>query len=293
MTDFLLLRMASVTAVALVYMLFDLLNKRNIPTIIAYSTLAYGALLTALLFSPSAIGISALIAAAILGFGYLVYRAGQLGAADVIEFAAISLMLPLQGVPALLGSVPQLGLPFVLSVFIATGIAALIFASAYYLPKVRGSSGKPMLSMVRKSDVLKGLLFSVTYVALMLSMELTMHVGAYGMAVLVVLLVGSFLIAAFNRPIVAAMVREITPKKMEEGDMIAVNMMDKALLKKAEGKVRGFGRLATGDLIKELRREFPQTGFPVYVNAMPLALPIFIGVVASILFGNLILLIVY
>ncbi len=293
MTDFMLLRLVSVAAVALIYMLFDLLNKRNIPTIIAYATLAYGALLTVMLFNLSAAMISTLIAVAILGFGYFVYKLGQLGAADVIEFAAIALILPVQSAPMLLGSIPQLGLPFVLSVFIATGISALIFASAYYLPKARGSSGKPILQLVRRSDILKGILFSIAYAALMLSMELAIHISVYGMVVLLALLLGSFFIAAFNRPIAAAMVKDITPRQMENGDMIAVNMMDKALLDRVGKRVRGFGRLATDELIKKLRNEFPQTKFPVYVNAMPLALPIFAGVVASILFGNLILLVVY
>ncbi len=293
MTDFLLLRLASVIVIAIVYMLFDLLNKRNIPTIVAYATLAYGALLTVMLLNLSAIGISALIAAVVLGFGYVVYRAGQLGAADVIEFAAISLILPIQGTPVLLGAIPQLGLPFMLSVFIATGISALVFASVYYLPRARGISGKPVLRLVKKPDIFKGVLFSLAYVALIVSMELTLHVSAYGMAVLLVLLVGSFLIALFNKPIAAAMMKEITPGKMEEGDMIAVSMMEKDTLEKVHKKVRGFGRLATEELIKELRTKFPRMKFPVYVNAMPLALPIFTGVIASVLFGNLILLVVY
>ncbi len=293
MADFLLLRLASVAVVALVYMLFDLFNRRNIPNIVAYATLAYGMLLTLLLFNFYEIGISALIAVAILGLGYFVYRIGQLGAADVIEFAAISMMLPIQNVPALLGSVPQLGLPFALTVFVGTGISALVFASVYYLPRARRIAKRPLLSMVKKADIFKGTLFSLAYVILMLSMAITVHISAYGIAVMLVLLVGSFLIAAFNRPIAVAMVSEIKPGRMEEGDMIAINMMDKALENSVTRKVHGFGRLATTTLIKELRREFPETRFPVYVNAMPLALPIFAGVIASLLFGNLILLVVY
>src|SRR5208283_86630 len=128
--ELLVLRLVSLVAIALVYMLFDLFNKRNIPELFAYGSVAYGLLLTVLYLNASAIAFSVAIAAVVLGLGYLVYRAGYLGAGDVFEFAALSLILPFQAVPLLL-NIPQFGIPFIVSVFMGGGIAALVAVPLY------------------------------------------------------------------------------------------------------------------------------------------------------------------
>ncbi len=42
--------------------------------------------------------------------------------------------------------------------------------------------------------------------------------------------------------------------------------------------------------MEQMKKKAPREKIPVYKNAIPLAAPIFIGTVLSILFGNLILL---
>ena len=82
------------------------------------------------------------------------------------------------------------------------------------------------------------------------------------------------------------MVARVYTRQLEDGDIIAFNMMS-ASEKKYFSKYRGFERLATAELIGRLRNA--RRKLPVYKNAAPLAVFILIGVVASLLFGNIVL----
>ncbi len=54
----------------------------------------------------------------------------------------------------------------------------------------------------------------------------------------------------------------------------------------------GFDRLVTPGIIGLMKKKGVRTKFPVYRKAMPLALPIFAGVIISLLIGNIIFLII-
>lgn len=283
-------RVAAVVVIALVYMLFDLFNSRNVPSMFAYATLGFGTVFTILYLNVSAIMISLGIAAVIGALGYLVYRAGQLGGADVIEFAAISMILPLQPAPYL-SSIFQFNLPFIISVFIATGVVALALIPLYYIPMARSSLRKSMWSYVDRSAIFKGAVLTVAYLAFLLFLVFATNAGVIGLLIVVVVMISSILTMTFERPITDSMVERIPAGKFEEGDMIALNMMNEKEIGEMKRKIRGFGRLVTLRVIGEMKRKKVTRKFPVYRKAMPLALPIFIGIVLSLLFGNLLLLI--
>ncbi len=286
--ELLVLRLVSLVAIALVYMLFDLFNKRNIPELFAYGSVAYGLLLTVLYLNASAIAFSVVIATVVLGLGYLVYRAGYLGAGDVFEFAALSLILPFQAVP-LLFNIPQFGIPFIVSVFMGGGIAALVAVPLYYIPraKVRGMRiGKE----IGRKDLLKALAVGAVYLVFAAFLIFEVGVGVAGIALLILMMLGSVSVVLFEKPITMSMVKYLNYKGIEEGDMIAINLMTRSAIDRMRAKVKGFDRLATKRLIGQLRGKRITLKIPVYKNAIPLAAPIFVGVVASILLGNVILL---
>ena len=79
--DLLVLRVIVFAVLAFAYMMFDVLNNRNVPSYFAYASLVVGAAFTVLYLNVALIFYSALIAVATVGFGYVVYRIGQLGAA--------------------------------------------------------------------------------------------------------------------------------------------------------------------------------------------------------------------
>ena len=188
-----IIRLVSLVAIALVYMLFDVLNKRNVPSLFAYATLAYGVILTVLYFNTKLMIESFAIAAVVLGVGYIFYKIGQLGAADVIEFAALSLILPIQQLPLIATSSFQLQIPFVVTLLINTGIVALVMVPIYYIPKAKAKLKKPLFSFVKKNNIFVAVLLAIVYVAFISFMILLTGINYIGVAIVVIMAISSFL----------------------------------------------------------------------------------------------------
>ncbi len=289
MDQLLMLRIGVAFVIALIYMLFDIFNKRNVPSVYAYATVIVGVLFTISYLNSMIIIESAAIAAAVSALGYLVYKIGQLGAADVIELAAISLILPVQPAAYLIQNA-QLGLPFILSVFVATGIIALLMIPVYYVPRAARMMGKRFWSSITRKDLAKSLMTLGAYGIFTVFLILEANLGIAGIVVMAALMIGSSLTIAFERPIMDSMISFIPVSQFEEGDIVALSMMKKSEIAATRKKVKGFDRLVTYNIMKKMQKLRIKGKFPVYRQAMPLALPIFIGFVISILFGNLILL---
>ena len=199
-------------------------------------------------------GFSALIAIAVLALGYLVYRIGQLGAADVVELAALSLMLPLQGVPYLV-SIPQLNLPFVISLIINSGIAALVIVPIYYIPKAFSRRGKLsrtkfMDRAITKKVIFKAVTVTVAYLALLLLVVFEFGADALGATLIIILLLGSVSVILFEDSITALMVERVSVEGFEPGDIIAMNMMTKKEISEIKGNFKGFGGLITAKPVR-------------------------------------------
>ncbi len=293
MADYMLaLRLWSVVVIAIVYMLYDLFNKRNVPSIVVYATLAYGIILTLLYLDVIDIVVSLLIAVAVLAIGYLIYRIGQLGFADVAELAALSMMLPMQNVPVLI-NVLQYNLPFIASVVINSGIAVLIIVPLYYIPLAARKFGSKRLdSMLPRGNWVKVGMITVVYALFLAFLVYFTGTGWPGIALITVMMAGSALLLFFEKPITNVMVRYVGLKGMEEGDIIATNLMSKRELANAKRRVPGFERLVTAKLMATMRRKRFGSRLPVYKNAMPFAVAIFVGAVLALLFGNLLLYII-
>jgi Flp pilus assembly protein protease CpaA len=289
--ELLYIRITSLVIIALIYMLFDVFNKRNIPGLFIYLSLAYGFILTLLYLNITTILFSTATALLVLGGGYLLYRAGQLGVADVVEFAVLSMILPTQITP-LLSKVPQFNLPLIISLLINTGISAFIVAVLYYLPKAKMMSKTPLLSQITNSNILKALTIGASYTAFLIL--LVSFFGFYlpGVILILLLLSTSILVVLFEKPLTSTMVSYVSYTGFEAGDIIALNLMSQSEIGAVRKKVKRFDRLLTDKLIKDIKTKGIRTKFPVYKNAMPLALPIFIGVCLSLLFGDLLLFII-
>lgn len=284
------LRYASIIIIAAIYMLFDVFNKRNVPSIFVYATLGYGVLLTLLYLDLQLIFYSGLLATAILGFGYFIYRIGQIGAADIVEFAAISLILPITPLP-LLVHVQQLSIPFILAMLVNTGMAVFVFVPIYYIPRAFYKFKRKLYGMIRKEDVFRAAMLAVLYVAFMSLLIFTFWLKALGFLIVLIMALGSVLITLFVTPITKSMIRYITYRGLEPGDAIALNLIPKGLHSDLNKRVVGFGGLVTSQLIDGLRRKAPKAKLPVYRNAVPFALPIFVGALTTLIFGNMILLV--
>ncbi len=285
------IRIILAVTIAFIYMLFDIFNKRNVPEAYAYATLAIGAI--AALFSGSIMldAQTYLIAVAILGIGYAIYRSGQIGAADIIEFAAIAMVIPIQQAAILLPSINQYGLPFAISLLINTGIIAIIMVPIYYLPKAFIKHRKSF-ERIKRLDLYKLIIISAAYMGFASFLALKFNITLYGAAILLLLGVSSAVVMLFEGPITSAMVVMSSYHEFTEGDIIAFNLMSQEEIKQAKKIVPKFDRLVTKEIIAQMKEKNLEKKFPLYRNAIPLALPIFVAVVCAIIAGNLMLVII-
>lgn len=289
MDSFFTIRVISAVVIAFIYMLFDVFNKRNVPEKFAYATLVFGFIFTLISFDQSTIISSVTIAAIVLGLGYLVYKFGEIGAADVIEFVALSLLIPTQTAPFLIGRANQFGLPFVVSLIVSTGIVSLVIVPLYYLPRARRLLKRPLIYFITDKDLFKSTILSISYLAFTLFIILLLGINPVGLLLLVIMMINSAIIILFERPITDSMVELVSVEKFEAGDIIAFNLMNEEEIKRLKISVKNFDRLITQEVIDEMKRKKIKTKIPVYKQAMPLALSIFIALVLSLLFGNIIL----
>ncbi|MDE1825349.1 MAG: prepilin peptidase [Candidatus Micrarchaeota archaeon] len=276
-----ILRVAILVIMALVYALYDVFNKRDIPDVLAYLSVGIGVVFTLTLGFPTII-YSALIAIVIGAASYLLYKGGQLGLGDGFEFVAISLMMPIQGVPLLLQTT-QFSLPFMLSVFVSTGITTIVLVPLYYIFRMKEKLPKK----VGVNQIVKAATLVVAYAVLFLFVTLAFGFRPVVLGMLSVIAAASAAMVIYEDSIMRMMVERVYPKQLDDGDIIAIEMMSKADLEFFRGKSKDFGKLATEKLIGKLSRI--KRRIPVYKNAVPLAFPTLIGVVAALLFGNLLL----
>src|SRR4030095_6511764 len=114
---------------------FDVYNKKNIPDEFLFAFLGIAFIVNVVFFEPNLFWFSIAVAAFLSAIGYLFYRMGQLGGADVFVLASIMLLLPIH--PSCVGM--PFNLPFVFSVFIFSGILFALYVLFYFGWKVMQS----------------------------------------------------------------------------------------------------------------------------------------------------------
>ena len=289
--DLLLIEEILVVLISLLYMLYDIFNNRNVPSIVVYATIVIAIIMTLLNWNLYYIVESFVIAILIVIFGYFaLYKAGSLGLGDVLEFAAISMILAVQSAPILSQNV-QYGIPFIISILIGSGISALILVPLYYIPKAIKKIDHSILEDVTKSAKLKSITAGISYVVLIGVLVAVNFIGIWGVLLLSMLMLGSVFTILFETPMTKAMIINAKVSEIEEDDIIALNMLDKKTVKTIKKYVPDFGGLVTEKMINEIKKKEPHLRLPTYKNAIPFAVFIFIGCVISLLFGNLFLIV--
>ncbi|MEM3781677.1 MAG: prepilin peptidase [Candidatus Micrarchaeaceae archaeon] len=270
-------------AIAFLYAMFDVFNKREVPDLFVYAALAIGVLFT-LTYEAQVLEESLLIAAFVFAIGYAIYRAGFWGAGDFFELTTISLLLPLQPKP-LLSNIGQLGLPFIVSLFISTGIVAVWLVPIYYLFVKRGKTQRK----TKTQPIYKvlGIIILALYLMLLLFVYALFGINITRLLIIAAIGIPSALTLAYEEEITSKMTALVSPRSLSPGDIIAVNLMSRQDINYFSSIYPGFSRLATRDLIARLRNA--RRRLPVYRDAAPFTLFVFLGVIISLLFGNVIL----
>jgi hypothetical protein len=280
---------ASAIAVALGYMLFDVLNNREVPNMFAYATLLFSFAAILLTWNWHLILQSYLISLVILAIGYFIYKVGQLGLGDVFEFAALALLLaPITS--QLLYSVPTwLMLPPVVALLLDTGIAAIIVVPVFYVALAIRKFGWSAVSRIRKGDLAKAAVVVLAYLLFAALLSRISPARDILFVMLFVIIAGSTLLMLFERVITEVMVDRVGVSGFTEDDIIAFNLMSDREIASAKRRIKSFDRLVTKQMISEMSKKRIKAKYPVYKRAVPFAVPIFLGTILTILFGNLLL----
>lgn len=284
-----LIRILIVLAITFIYALYDVFNNREVPDGFVYASLIVGLILL-LTYNFQQIVIGLFVAAVVFVFGYVLYRGGWLGAGDFLEFVFVSIAIPTTITP-ILDSVPQFSTPFIFSVFIGAGYSVSIFLPIYYLFFTRESEDERRHLRGQRPRYMLGLAVLLFYALLILLLSQFVKYTLTGIIVIEFLAIPSSLILIYEKNIYFRMVSFVYPKELQHEDMIAMNLMSQDEIAYYKGRTKSFGRLITPNILHKIKNG--KVKIPVYRNSVPFALFIFLGVVLSLLIGNVVFLILF
>jgi Flp pilus assembly protein protease CpaA len=261
---------------------YDLFNRRNVPAYITYGLVALGILFTLASLNASVIVQSFAVAIAIFAVGYVLYRAGQIGGADVLVFVSIALLLP-EGPQPLLTSVKSpFNYPFVLSIFLFSGVLGVFGIFLKYVPRTLYDAMKGEEVKLNTWQVLQSILLLFIYAIFMYYINALAPLPQLPLLIFMAVVVcATILFSLKNHISDTYLIQMVSVKEIDEEDILAVDKMDLKVVKKY-----GLDRLLTVEQIGKLKRMGKGKKFPVYTN-MPVFMPyVLISLVAALLFGD-------
>jgi len=260
---------------------FDLSNNRNVPNSLLYGFLAFAVLLN--LFAPGeSIIYTFAVSAIIFAAGWLFYRAGQIGGADVFVLASISLLLPVQPLSSMQNATtPLLQFPFALYIFAIAGLLFILAMLATYAPAaLRGALSGKIKIAPEKWAYAAGL--ALLFAAFAYFAQSVPFVPASYIALLGILVLSSMFFLLFREHVRDAMLSYVPLSKIEEEDVIALEHMGRGLAEKYSiPRVMG-----APDLARLKKSKIPLARWPVY-KKMHVFLPyILLALLVMILLGD-------
>ncbi|MGB9634972.1 MAG: A24 family peptidase [Candidatus Micrarchaeia archaeon] len=234
---------------------YDIFNRRVIPDWVSYSFIV-----VALIFSIIYYGTDfARIGIALLVFvvGYLIYRMGYLGGADVFFLSGIMLTLPLS----------ISGMPTILIVLLASTIIMAIYLEVSFLSKNRVI--KPRIEDIATSVIWIIGYAIVSYMLYSLDMPLLALVA-------VVVGICSALFALIKRDLTKSLITWVKPDEIIEEDILATDEMDKKIVERYN-----LERLLTKEMIARIKRARIRI-VPIYGKLPPYIPFLMLGVIVAL-----------
>lgn len=246
---------------------FDLFNKKNIPDLLLYGFLAVAAIMNAFFYQESLFWFSLAMAAFISAIGYLFYRLGQLGAADIFVLASIMLLLPLHPSFAAM----PFNLPFVFSVIIFSGVAFALYVLFYFGWKMLRADAKP--NLLYALMLIPYALFAYVYMNSFLFSPVY-----FGFITILLFSVTFFMMfrESFNR----LLAEELPVSQLQPEDVLALEVMNKDMI--ARYKIP---RLVTRAEIDRLKKT-KVTEVWVYTKLPPFIPFLLVGMVLSLFYAR-------
>ena len=260
---------------------YDVFNKKWVPNFLLYAFVAAAFILNVAYFEQSLFIQAAAFGIAAFLLSYPLYRAGQLGGADVFCYASIAMAIPYLPSP-LLNPSASAPYPFILSVLVPTGLAFIAHMFARFIPYIytQVKKGRVHFSLGKLAipAILSAAFAIFAYAISTLPVSLP-----FGYFMLILFLFASLLFfSLFKNEIKDSMVGQVSVSKLQEEDVLALEKMDGKLVSRLK-----LQPLITTQIIDALKKAKQKT-VPVYTN-MPYFLPyLLFGLVFTILFGDLI-----
>ncbi|MBI5227900.1 hypothetical protein HY988_04905 [Candidatus Micrarchaeota archaeon] len=251
---------------------YDLFNKKNVPNNILYGFLAIAFLVNLIFFQSDIFWFSIALSVLFGIIGFVFYRAGQLGAADIFVISSIVLLLPLH--PSFVGL--SFNLPFIFSTFIFSGVVFALFillSFGWKLYKMEEVKPKLMYALL----FIPYLLFAYVYMNSFLF-------SAVYFALISVLLFATIFFLIFKDDINKMLCEERTIPELEPEDVLALELMNKDMIDRYK-----LPRLITQKEIERLQKTKLEK-VSVYTNLPPFLPFLLIGMILSLVFARSLLL---
>ena len=261
---------------------YDLTNNRNVPNSLLYAFLA-AALLVNAFGMGGHLAYTIAISIAIFAVGWMFYRAGQIGGADVFVLASISLLLPVQPVSLLQVQQPidALQMPFTLYIFAIAGLVFILAMLVNYAPSAFSAyrRGKVKVGMEKWAYVAAILILYMGF--LYISRSIPFIPGFYSI-LLGILVIASIFFMIFREFVRSEMLASVPFAQIEEEDVLAIEHIPQKMVDKYS-----IPRVIGADDIARLKRlSVPLKKWPVY-KKMQVFLPyVLIGLIAMLLIGD-------
>ncbi|MCM8830705.1 MAG: hypothetical protein NC918_00730 [Candidatus Omnitrophica bacterium] len=268
-------------AIATISAYFDIFNKKNVPDWLLYSSLIISFLLN--LVDTSMLFFSLIIGLAVFAIFYVLYRVGQVGGADGYILSAIAMALPYQPKSFLIFD-GFFVLPFIFNVF--------VFASISFIIYVFISTFKLVIKnfKIQKANAINALIICLAYLLFLFFIFQNPFVfSIVGPGYVIVLSFLMFILGyytLFKDIINQSMFEFVTIKEVEPEDIIAIDKMDKDIVKKYS-----LSRLVTKEQYQRMKA-IKGKKIALYRHLPPFLPHVLIGLISAIFFGDLLNIIV-
>ncbi|MFH0884918.1 MAG: prepilin peptidase [Candidatus Micrarchaeota archaeon] len=250
---------------------YDVFNKKNIPDQLLFAFLAIAFIVNLVFYDATLFMFSIGITVFLSAIGYLFYRVGQLGGADLFVLAAIMLLLPIH--PSYSGL--PFNLPFIFSVFIFSGILFALYVLLYFGFKLTQVEAKPKL--LYALVLIPYALFAYFFINSFLFSPVFF-------AFVTISIFATVFFMMFRDTLNQMLAEELPVSQLEPEDVLALEVMNKDMIERYK-----IPRLMNKDEIARLKKTKVGEVW-VYTKLPPFVPFILLGMVLAMLFAKSLLL---
>ncbi|MBN1170318.1 hypothetical protein JXA56_04795 [Candidatus Micrarchaeota archaeon] len=250
---------------------YDIYNNKNIPDNLLYAFLAIAFIINIIFYQETLFWFSIGLAVFFSAIGYLFYRVGQLGGADVFVLASIILLLPLH--PSFVNM--AFNIPFIFSVIVFSGVLFALYIMLYFGYKLYKTKAKP--NLIFALMLIPYLLFAYIYVNSFLFSPVYF-------LFITILLFSTIFFLMFKTALNTALSEPMPLSSVQAEDILALEIMNKDLVERYK-----LPRVVTKAELERLKKTKIAEVY-VYTKLPPFVPFLLAGMIFSLLFASSLLL---